>query len=51
MTTRDKYTEVPDPYSWEVPSTGDARFIWEYDEGAPGCFRCTPRTLSQRKEP
>ncbi len=33
MTTRDKYTEVPDPYSWEVPSTGDARFTWEYDEG------------------
>ena len=33
MTTRDKYTEVPDPYSWEVPSVGDARFTWEYDEG------------------
>ena len=32
MTTRDKYTEVPDPYSWEVPSVGDARFTWEYDD-------------------
>ena len=33
MTTRDKYTEVPVPYAWEVPSVGDARFTWEYDEG------------------
>lgn len=33
MTTKDKYTQVPDPYSWEVPSVGDARFTWEYDEG------------------
>jgi P-aminobenzoate N-oxygenase AurF len=33
MTTRDKYTNVPEPYSWEVPSAGDARFTWEYDEG------------------
>ncbi|CDO86625.1 aminobenzoate oxygenase [Mycobacterium triplex] len=33
MTTRDKYTEVPTPYSWDVPSGGDARFTWEYDEG------------------
>jgi P-aminobenzoate N-oxygenase AurF len=33
MTTRDKYTEAPDPYSWEVASAGDARFTWEYDEG------------------
>ncbi len=33
MTTRDKYTEVPTPYSWAVPSAGDARFTWEYDEG------------------
>ncbi len=33
MTTRDKYTDVPTPYSWEVPSAGDARFTWEYDEG------------------
>ena len=33
MTTRDKYTEVPVPYSWEVPSVGDARFTWEYDDG------------------
>jgi P-aminobenzoate N-oxygenase AurF len=33
MSTRDKYTDVPAPYSWEVPCTGDARFTWEYDEG------------------
>src|ERR1700722_3517889 len=33
MTTRDKYTDVPAPYSWEVPSAGDARFTWEYDDG------------------
>ncbi|MGO9155832.1 MAG: aminobenzoate oxygenase, partial [Mycobacterium sp.] len=33
MTTRDMYTHVPAPYSWEVPSVGDARFTWEYDEG------------------
>lgn len=33
MTTRDKYTEVPAPYSWQVPCTGDAHFTWEYDEG------------------
>ncbi len=33
MTTKDKYTEVPDPYSWQVPSTGDACLTWEYDEG------------------
>lgn len=33
MTTRDIYTEVPAPYSREVPSAGDARFTWEYDEG------------------
>ena len=33
MTTRDKYTDVPEPYSWETPSAGDARFTWEYDEG------------------
>ncbi|MGV0749274.1 ferritin-like domain-containing protein [Mycolicibacter minnesotensis] len=33
MTTRDKYTEVPEPYSWEVASVGDARFTWEYDDG------------------
>jgi hypothetical protein len=30
MTTRDKYTDVPAPYSWEVASAGDARFTWEY---------------------
>ncbi len=33
MTTRDKYTDVPEPYSWEVPCAGDARFTWEYDDG------------------
>ena len=33
MTTRDKYTDVPAPYSWEVASAGDARFTWEYDDG------------------
>lgn len=33
MTTKDRYTQIPDPYSWEVPSAGDARFTWEYDEG------------------
>ena len=33
MTTKDKYTDVPAPYSWEVPSAGDARFTWEYDDG------------------
>ncbi|ANE80315.1 aminobenzoate oxygenase [Mycobacterium adipatum] len=33
MSTRDKYTEVPTPFSWEVPSVGDARFTWEYDDG------------------
>lgn len=33
MTTKDKYTKVPEPYSWEVASAGDARFTWEYDEG------------------
>ncbi|MCV7028438.1 ferritin-like domain-containing protein [Mycobacterium sherrisii] len=33
MTTREKYTEVPTPYSWQVSSAGDARFTWEYDDG------------------
>lgn len=33
MTTKEKYTRVPETYSWEVPSAGDARFTWEYDEG------------------
>ncbi|MDR3659862.1 MAG: ferritin-like domain-containing protein [Mycobacterium sp.] len=33
MTTKDKYTDVPVPYLWAVPSSGDARFTWEYDEG------------------
>jgi hypothetical protein len=32
MTTRDKYTEAPAPYSWEVASAGDTRFTWEYDD-------------------
>ena len=33
MTTRDKYTDVPEPYSWDVSSGGAARFTWEYDDG------------------
>jgi hypothetical protein len=33
MTTRDKYTVVPEPYSRSFPSAGDARFTWEYDDG------------------
>ena len=33
MTTRDKYTHVPEPYSMNMASAGDARFTWEYDEG------------------
>ncbi|WP_445168231.1 ferritin-like domain-containing protein [Mycolicibacterium sp. Dal123E01] len=33
MTTKDKYTEVPDPMSWDAASGGDARFTWEYDDG------------------
>lgn len=33
MTTRNTYTEVPDPYSWEVPNSCDTRFTWEYDDG------------------
>ena len=33
MTTKDKYTEIPQPYSWEVPNACDTRFTWEYDEG------------------
>ena len=32
MSTRSKYTEIPDPYLREFPSAGDARFTWEYDE-------------------
>lgn len=33
MTTKTKYTAVPEPFSWEVLSAGDSRFTWEYDEG------------------
>lgn len=33
MSTRGKYTEIPEPFSWQVPSVGDARFTWEYDGG------------------
>lgn len=33
MSTRDRYTEIPAPYSWQVPSVGGARFTWEYDDG------------------
>ena len=32
MTTKDKYTEVPDPYSWTVPNSCETRFTWEYDD-------------------
>jgi hypothetical protein len=33
MTTKDRYTQVPDPYSFQVASIGDVRFTWEYDDG------------------
>ena len=33
MSTKPMYTEVPSPYSRAVPSAGDARFTWEYDDG------------------
>jgi len=32
MTTRDKYTEIPESYSWGVPCSGETRFTWEYDD-------------------
>lgn len=33
MTTKDKYTNEPASWSWEVASAGDTRFTWEYDDG------------------
>lgn len=33
MATSDMYTDPPTPCSWEVPSAGDARFNWEYQDG------------------
>ena len=33
MSTYDLYTSPVDRGSWEVPSTGAARFSWEYDDG------------------
>ena len=33
MSTRDKYTVAPEPLALEIPSGGDARFTWEYDDG------------------
>lgn len=32
MTTKDKYTEIPESYSWGVPCSGETRFTWEYDD-------------------
>ena len=32
MTTKDQYTSVPAPYSWEVDNSCATRFTWEYDE-------------------
>lgn len=32
MTTKDKYTTVPEPYSWKIPNSCDTCFTWEYDE-------------------
>ncbi|MEZ0339293.1 ferritin-like domain-containing protein [Mycobacterium sp. pV006] len=33
MTTRGRYTDPPAISPWEIPSVGDARFNWEYDDG------------------
>jgi hypothetical protein len=33
MSTYDLYTSPVDRGTWEVPSTGAARFSWEYDDG------------------
>ena len=51
MTTRDKYTEIPDPYSMEIPSVGDARFTWEYDDGKDECRRNPERTQNPQPRP
>ena len=47
MSTRDMYTEVPAPYSWEVASAGDARFTWEYDDGMPSHASTGPKTSTR----
>ena len=33
MSTYDLYTTPVDRGTWDVPSTGAARFSWEYDDG------------------
>jgi hypothetical protein len=33
VSTRDRYTNVPESPLWEVPASGAARFSWEYDDG------------------
>lgn len=33
MSTYEKYTTPVPPGTWDVPSTGAARFSWEYDDG------------------
>ena len=33
MSTYDLYTTPVDKGTWDVPSTGAARFSWEYDDG------------------
>ena len=33
MSTYDLYTTPVDQGTWDVPSTGAARFSWEYDDG------------------
>lgn len=33
MTTKDRFTQVPDPYSFQVAGIGDVRFTWEHDDG------------------
>ena len=33
MSTYDLYASPVDRGTWDVPSTGAARFSWEYDEG------------------
>src|SRR6516165_10290878 len=43
MSTYDLYTTPVDPGTWDVPSTGAARFSWEYDDG-----RTRLRDLYQR---
>ena len=35
MSTYDLYTSPVDRGTWDVPSTGAARFSWEYDDGRP----------------